>query len=332
VTVLSKRRDQEKEIRQRLHELRRSGREQYLKLMDIDVPEVRELEKKLDAQYEELTSMVKGGLKDSGKQNAEQHGLSFDRACRVHEKTMEKMIDLSQDLPTTRPPLARLYCFCFPWKQAGYIDHDHSVVIDPPSGGTGSGSVTFEATGCVAHPYAEAKGGGTGSINSVEVKAWCKYAFMPPDDGYYCISPTVFMNGHMLLWTWGTCGGTPEDLGIGSVEVNLNVRVDQLSATVKTLKHEVLDESKSAGHNINTGWHYDSTLHGGAQMSAYLEGNHEAVVFVECESRVEIANHGRVWVDMQTSPHFYFKVPEVRWGRVVCLPYPLYLMYETVKT
>ncbi len=322
--------EQKEDIRQKLYSLRLDGRERYLKFMGIDVEKVRELEKNIDAQYMELAAAVKETLKDSGKEIVEQHNLSIERTSRIHERNLERIIELPRLYPELVPRLPRLFCYCFPLSLAQYIDKGHSVTIDPPSGGTGAGSVTYDPTDCVAHPHADASGGGTGTINSVEVKTWCKFAFTPTHDGFHCIDPTALMNGHMLLWTWGTCGGTPEDLGSGSVKVELKVRVDQLSATLKTIQHKIVDEVKTAGGDIHTGFYYDSAVHGGAYMTVYLEGGHEAVVFVECVCEVEVANHGKVWVDMQTSPHFYYKVPEVRWGRVFCYPWALPL--KTVTT
>jgi len=75
-----------------------------------------------------------------------------------------------------------------------------------------------------------------------------------------------------------------------------------------------LEQIASAGQDLHSGFAYDSQVDGGAAVSACLQGGHEAVVWVECESYAQIANHGRAWVDMQASPSFCFKVPEVSWG------------------
>ena len=136
--------ERNEEIRQKLYSLRLDGRERYLKFMGIDVGKVRELEKRMDAQYEELAATVKETLKDSGKEIVEQHNLSIERTCRIHERNLERIIELPQLYPDLAPRLPRLFCFCFPLKLADYIDKGHSVTINPPSGGTGAGSVTYD--------------------------------------------------------------------------------------------------------------------------------------------------------------------------------------------
>ena len=63
-----------------------------------------------------------------------------------------------------------------------------------------------------------------------------------------------------------------------------------------------------------------STVDGGLATSVLLQGGHEAVVWVKCKIFAEVTNHGRAWVDMQTSPKFYFRTDAMPWGRVFCFP------------
>jgi hypothetical protein len=125
------------------------------------------------------------------------------------------------------------------------------------------------------------------------------------------------MNGHWLIWTWGTCEGVSH--GSGKLHVKNRVKVYQVLSLLKETEYTVVD-FVSTGPDDQSGFSYDSIMDGGAGVSVYLEGGHEAIVEVECECYVEISNHGRAWVDMQTSPHFYYKVNQLRWGPVWCWP------------
>jgi hypothetical protein len=311
----------ETEIRQKLYELRRIGRERYLDFMGIDVQRVRELEKSLDTQYEELAVGIRDMLKNAGKERAEQHQASMERVQGLIRKDTERMVERSQSLRDEALRPGRLaICFFLPFWTLSTVGSDDSTTLDPPTGGNASGSVTYTAAN-TAHPSADSGWGpGTGTINSAQVKTWFRFAFTPTTDGVYCIRPIAQMNGHWLVWTWGTCGGTAEDLGSGTARVTLRVRVDQLSVPVKEIEHLVFEQNASAGLDIESGFGYDSEVDGGASMQVHLQGGHEAVVWVECESYAQIANHGRAWVDMQTSPFFHFKVPEVYWGRLALTP------------
>ncbi|MEA3291600.1 MAG: hypothetical protein U9Q71_04760, partial [Pseudomonadota bacterium] len=282
--------------------------------MGVDVSQVRAMEKDLDEKYGRLTLAVRDELKESGKSIAEEHQRSLKRAHEWIRKDSEAIAEQKPGLSAVAPH--RLFCWCYTPSMVTAVDQGDSVILDPPAGGTGSGSATFDTNG--AHPFAEAQGQGTGTINTAQVNAWFKYAFTPSTDRVYCIHPIVQMNGHWLTWTWGTCGGTPEDRGIASARVKLKVRADQLSSTIKQSEHIVIDENASAGANKESGWYYDSEVDGGTKMDVILQGGHEAVIFVEVECLVSVANHGRAWVDMQTSPHFYFKAPELWWGPVYC--------------
>jgi hypothetical protein len=198
------------------------------------------------------------------------------------------------------------------------LGHGDVITIDPPSGGTGIATVNYDTSLNQAQPYADVRGGGTGTINTSQLRTWYKFAFTPATDGSYCIRPMVFMNGWWLLWTWGACGGTSEDLGSGSVQVKLHVRVDQLSATVKEIEHSVLDQSLAGGSDSEGAVDYASDKDGGASMTVSLQGGHEAVIFVECEAYTQIINHGRAIVDMQSGSGFYFRVPLVAIGKRHC--------------
>lgn len=330
----------EKDIRQKLYELRRDGRESYLRLMGIDVPSVRELEKEIDAGYEDLAAAIQDMLKDAGKQEADMHEKSLERVRSMIRKDTETVLahlavpveelakidyieTLAAQLALPVEELAKLVvdCWCVYLYTAPWFPPPLDSVDLDPIGGGASGSVTYNGGTTIAHPKAEAKGMGTGTINSAKVKVKFRFTFMPFLDRVYCIRPIVQMNGHWLVWTWGTCAGTAQDLGSGTARVTLRVWVEQGSLPVKQIEYKVFEQSASAGLDLQSGFGYDSVVDGGACLEAYLQGGHEAVVWVECESYAEIANHGRAWVDMQTSPFFHFTVPEVWWGVRYCWPW-----------
>jgi len=304
-------------VTQKLHELRRKGREEHLRLMGVEVKKLRRLERQIDGEFAELAAGVKKKLPKMGADVAEMHDRSRDRTAMIAQKTAEGV--LSPDITDVRP---RMFCVCFSHNSALQVDGcSHSTTITPSSGGTGTASTTFGSAGCESHPMVEARGQGTGTTNSAENTVWCRYAFMPSVDGLYCIKPQVFLNGHYLVWTWGTCSGTAEDLGTAKARTKITVQVDQLSLPVKTIEHTVVDQTVSGGSDSQSGFAYDSDVDGGISTSVLLQGGHEAVVWVKCTSFAEVTNHGRAWVDMQTSPQFYFKVDDLRWGRVLCFPW-----------
>ncbi len=166
--------------------------------------------------------------------------------------------------------------------------------------------------------YVDAKGPGVGTSRG-EVKAQYKYTFEPPKDGIYCIGPHIFLNGHWLAWSWGS-GSTPQDTGVASVNVSIKVQIDQLSATIKTHEKTVLDITKQAGANGQSGFSYNSITDGGSSTKAYLMGGYDAVIFVDVTASADVLKHGRAIVDMKTSPSFGCRVDAVFYGRRKCYP------------
>ncbi len=314
---------EEKSIRKKLYELRKTGREDYMRLAGINVEKVRATEKKIDAQYEEIARELKSSLKEAGKETAEMHANSFKRAhARFLETTQMQLekAELGYVYPAVIPdkyvfPL----CWCsYPNVATPVAPPEDTVDLD---GGGASGSVTYNAGANIAHPIADAHGLGTGTINTAKVTTSFRFAFNPTSNGTYCIYPLVYMNGHWLVWTWGTCGGTAEDLGSGEVKVTVRIKVTQLDQKLKEREHVVIHKNVSAGQDQQSGFAYDSDVDGGTATTVYLQGGYTAVVWVECECFAQISNHGRAWVDMQSSPSFYFKAGQIRWGWRICYPW-----------
>ena len=319
------------EIRQNLYELRRQGRERYLKLMGVDVEKLRELEQAIDSEYGELAASLQQERRKEGEERAARHAkvleirraaLSQDAEKALHaELTTQAAILDHLDIAIRDwdivQPIWWCHCHYTTWLSPD-LGHGDTITIDPPAGGSGVGTVNYVGAMGQAQPYASVSGQGTGTINTAQVNTWFKFAFTPATDDPYCIRPIVFMNGWWLLWTWGACGGTSEDLGSGTVRVKLKVRVDQLSAKVKEIEHTVLDQNLAGGAGHEGAVDYVSETDGGASMMVYLQGGHEAVIFVECEVYTQMSNHGRAIVDMQSGSGFYFWVSEVLVGRRHC--------------
>jgi hypothetical protein len=276
---------------------------------------VRELEKAVGEEFDGLLGSVKNSLKKAGGETKEQQEASLKRTQIAFRK------DLAQGYEKLDPgKMIRPIFFCFyPWK-ATLVGHGHEVL---PLGAPG-GSVSFHATDPVAHPFAEAKGSGTGTTDTVQVKAWFDYVFEdPPFDRSYCLRPIMHLNGHWLLWTWGSCGGTAEDLGAGELKIVVRVRAGQNMVWVKEAERVVIDKASGSGGDSETGFYFDSEVSGGPTLFAYLQSGFDATIRVECDILTKITNHGRAWVNMQASPQFYFKVPEVYCGWPLLTHFPL---------
>lgn len=328
---MEKQETNERAIRQNLFDLRRQSRERYLQLMGVDVKKLRALEREIDREYGELVASLQEQRRKEGNERADGHvkvlemsravlGQEAEKAIHADISTQASILDhLGIAMVDPSKLVAIWWCHCHytTWLHAN-LGHDDVITIDPPSGGSGSETVNYDPSLNQAQPYASVSGQGTGTINTAQLTTWYKFAFTPATDGSYCIRPMVFMNGWWLLWTWGACGGSSEDLGSGTVRVKLRVRVDQLSATVKEIEHTVLDQNLSGGSGSEGAVDYASETDAGASMRVYLQGGHEAVIFVECEVYTQMSNHGRAIVDMQSGSGFYFRVPLVTVGKRHC--------------
>lgn len=302
------------DIPDQLNKLGRQRWESYLTLMGVDIKKVRQLGKKFDGQYEALCEKVRQMMKNSGKENAELHRKSLERVRLMTQLISEKAFQ------SALKPFRRgsLVLQCCPIYTAPVVDTEDSVITT----GGGSGSVTFDTVGNTARPYADSGlADGCGTFTSSKVTTSFKFAFTPASTRRYCIRPIVHVNGHCFLWTWGssiTFGDCP---GSGEIYVKLLVRVIQLDCPVANTEHLIIKEETYNVLQNQYSFAYDSQVDGGASLEVDLQGMHEVIVVVECESYARISDHGNAWVDMQTMPFLYFSVPEVRWG--IRLPLPV---------
>jgi hypothetical protein len=318
----------DQEIRQRLYDLRRESQARYLRLLGVDVDKFQALDRAIDGEFRELADGLQKQSWEEGKARAEQQAkiveagraaLNQDAEQAMHAdlSTQAAILDhLSPQLMDVTQLMPIWWCHChYATSLSSNLGYGDEIIIDPP-GGAGQAAVTYDPSLNQARPRADVSGGGAGTINTAHINpTWFRFAFTPSTSGTYCIRPVVSMNGWWLLWTWGTCN-PQQASGSGMLYVKLRVRVSQLATTVKQIEHTVLD--KSAPPSGEGAIDYVSERDGGAKMSVYLQGGHEAVIFVECEVFTQVTSYGRALVDMQGSSGFYFWVHEVRVGRRHC--------------
>lgn len=282
-------RQERKELQTELNKLRRESKEEYLKMMGIDIPKLRAFEKAIDTKYNKIITQTQKAVKIIGKEVTEQHKKSFARMQSIYDADAEATIAHPLDD-------SLLYMPCKYWFTAEReLGEDGTINED-------------------AHLYSEVNGLGSDSINTEQVDTWFKFSFFPKTTKTYCIKPFIYLNGHWLLWTWGGGCSSTGDIGSGQIKLTLKMQIDQLSTRVHETEKVILDQMATGGADYQSGFGYDSEVDGGLATRVELTGGDQAVIWVKCECSVQIQNHGKAIIDMQTSPYFYFKVPRVRWG------------------
>lgn len=298
-----------------LHGIKLKSRERYIEARGIDVNKIKRIEEEITSSYNDLADKLKDKLKNAGEFEAKQLEVSLERRKRIDQKKLESLMEAkltqAKFVPSSVIPIGP--CFCWSYAHAMLVGNSGDTIINPPNG-TGQATINWDVSKFMAHPRVDVSGQ-AGSTNSATAISQFKFAFTPAKDGNYCIKPIAQMNGHWLIWTWGSCSN--ENIGSGSVKVISRILVDQLSSNVGKFEKIVLNESRSKGDDEASGFYYDPV--DTPSNVIYLEGGHEAVIKVECEVTAKMTDFGRAWVDMQTSPDFYFKVPSVSWGRQYCL-------------
>lgn len=291
----------ERDINLKLVQLKRQSRERYLELLGIDPKKVLQLEQEIYGQYDELASGVRDMLKNAGKEVAEQQQRSLGFMQDKRLKMAKAKVWPWWEDPCT--------------SDARFFSHGEPM--------TEPGTVSYEEAGNIVHLLVD-----TGPADSPkEIEAEYRFILDLPDipffSRHYCVCPVIQMNGHWLTWTWGTgpCGG-PTMLGSADAWVNLKVEVYQGGLLKRERSCSVLPElgdpeptpHVTNGDDAQSGFYYDSETDGGASLTVKLEPATDATVVVKCIAKVKVLDAGRAWIDMSTSPQFYFKVPEVHWG------------------
>lgn len=114
-----------------------------------------------------------------------------------------------------------------------------------------------------------------------------------------------------MLWSAAGCESF-ESLPVVELVARINVRVNQLSSFVRTVYHDVVNGASTPMYA--SGFDYGSEANQEIQTEEARLGGEQTIVFVECNFIVGANNLGRSIIDMQSSHHFYFEVPMVRWG------------------
>ncbi|NES24991.1 MAG: hypothetical protein F6K41_40300 [Symploca sp. SIO3E6] len=303
------------EISQRLQKITVRGRQRIWELMGIDGSAIRNVAQDVNQQLIVLADDVQNQLKnsDSAQLVARQQAQSLKYLKQLSELEAQGIIPTGSIDDFVAPSL----CQCGIAMFAEAVGHNNPL---PETTGNAQGSVTWEPPedSCFGHPIVDAQG--NGNLSAAELDSICTFTFTPSSTSLYCIRPVVQLNGHYLAWTWGGC--EQEEPGRASVQVRLAVTVEQPGANlVRTQEQTVVNESASfpiGDSTLQSGFAYDSALQGGTGINAVLISGEEVTVRITCTSVARVLNLGRAWVDMQTSPEFYFRVPYVRWGIRTC--------------
>jgi hypothetical protein len=300
----------EKQIKEELYKLQKQSREGLMKLNGVDIPKLRAFEKDLFKKYDKLEKEMEKLYKKSGEDVAKRHMASHARSQRLIQRNLESILSARRQYPEIG--IYGFMCPCSFSYTAEYENSDKDIDLNPSSGTTNSGSVTIDDAARSARLFAAANSPGTGEWSGAQVKCRFTFSFTPESDDTYCILPVVHMNGYWMLWGGGGGCESFDSLPVIELIARVNVRVDQLSSTVRTASHTVVN-AWSAGTNAGA-FDYDSEVNQETLTEVTLTGGDQAIVFVECELIVGANNMIRSRIDMQSSPHFYFKVPMVRWG------------------
>jgi len=302
------------EISQHFQEITVRGRERLWDLMGLDGCAIRNVAQDVNQQLIDLTNSVQNQLVnlDSAQLVARQQEQSLKYLRQLGELEAQRIIPTGLIDDLVAPSL----CQCGIAMFAESVGHNNP---QPETAGNAQGSVTWEPPedSCFGHPFVDARG--NGNFSAADLDSICTFTFVPYSTGLYCIRPVVQLNGHYLAWTWGSCEQEP---GRACVQVRVVVTVEQPVANlVRTQNLTVVNECASfpAGNStLQSGFAYDSALQGGTGINAVLISGEEVTVRVTCTSVARVHNLGRAWVDMQTSPQFYFRIPYVRWGIRIC--------------
>lgn len=300
----------EKQIRDELYKLQKQSREGLMKLNGVDIPKLRAFEKDILKKYDKLEKEMQKLYKKSGEDVAKRHRASHARAQRINQREIEAILSASRRHPNI--DLWRHMCQCYFPHTAEYENSDKDIDLNPSNSTTNSGSVNIDEAARSAQLSAAARSPGTGEWSAAQVRCWFMFSFTPENDGTYCILPVVHMNGYYMLSGGGSGCESFESLPVIELIARVNVRVDQLSNTVRTASHTVVD-AWTAGANAGA-FDYDSEVNQEILTEVALTGGDQTIVFVESELIVGANNLIRSRIDMETSPHFYFEVPMVRWG------------------
>ena len=299
-----------KQINDQLLKLLKQTREDRMKLMGVDITKLRALEKDAAKKFNKLQKEMQKIYKKSGEDVAKRHRASQTRAQRIIHNDIESILSARQQHPDLW--IQRYTCTCYFPYTAEYENSGEEIDLTPSSGSNSSGSVIFDDGIQRAHPIADASGQADGGFSHAQVKAWFTFSFTPESNGTYCILPVVHLNGYWMLWMTSGC----EDfdlLPVFELVARVRVRVDQLSSTVRSQSYDVLPGPNYS--TLSSGFDYDSDVNQEILMEVPLTGGDQAIVFVECELLAGVSHVGHATVDLQSSPHFYFEVPMVRWGR-----------------
>jgi hypothetical protein len=191
--------------------------------------------------------------------------------------------------------------------------HGESIELSPTYGDGPIASVSFANSENKAQLLVGADTSADVAWASATAKPWFRFSFTPPVSATYCVRPVVQLSGYWMLWAGasGACIEYPS-LPVFGFEVEVRLKIEQLSDPVFNRSWSILNtvyDGRASG-----AFDYDSEVDEDLSIEVDLTAGDQAIVFVECTAKAYANNGINSRVDMQSSPFFYFAVPELRWG------------------
>ncbi len=84
------------EINQRLNDIRKETRDQYLKLIKVDPETIRKIEDTTRKQHDELIEHLLPVIREMGKKEEKQYHLSVERYNKLHLEAIQILSELPQ--------------------------------------------------------------------------------------------------------------------------------------------------------------------------------------------------------------------------------------------
>lgn len=302
-----------KDLQHDLRKLRASSARRFRELAGIDLDRVKTVGDEVGAEYQIQLQRVRDELAGAGERVAEEHS----QWLRFNKRSVQQRF--VQAIAQPRPS-----CLCLPiFAEDSTESHANSQCL----GSCIENDAHLGPEPNTAHPRLEVHGPGPGESNVAEMTVQFDFDLEPGGDGEYCIAPVCQLSGHWLTWTWGTCS----NVAAGSeahVSVEKTVQVVQGfddfefplvlavgGPPVYSASHQVVDHIELEGGDSQSGFSFNGVPAFGVNLS----GGNPVTVRIICRIQASVQGYGRAIVDMNTSPNFYFRTPEVRWGPTICM-------------
>jgi len=263
--------------------------ENQLKMMELSGIDI----KAYLAQQENMTSKMSSFAENFG----DEHQKTARKTAEYHQEFVKANI-LHQKFPfsmfTCAPPLDQA------------VDSHANVTLAPLGDEAhAKGSATCDVAENTCRPYFQLHGMGSGIPVSGEVTCGLVFSKEGSDlaGGRYRIRALVQGNGYRLMQLW--CGGC----GSGATS-NGHLRI-VIRLYVSQLFNEVVSPDFVIFDSITGGYPDSSHINNTVDCWADLVHGSDVDIKVELQIEGDIDGWGQIFVDLQTSAYYYFKVPEI---------------------